>query len=329
MENAVNIYDFEKFEPLLRDKGLVEAEMFAEIDADAASETSRLTIADLTKKEAERLYYEEHKNFQDMAKKYNTSYYFLRKKFFQLGCKARTRSEISKEINKKYKINITKEKLYELYYSQKKSHYEIATIFGCTSTIISRRMKEFEMSVREPEERDEIAASKKRFDIKKEDIETLINKGFCCEEIAEQLKVSASVIVARVAKFQINREKLDLTIRKRRGGSFEEDWTPKTPLNEAIRTSSKYIKWRDSCFARDQYTCQHCNIKGTQLQVDHIKPFCFIITKYNIKSLEEAKKCLKLWDINNGRTLCVKCHKLTDTFTRKALKYKEGNIDNV
>ncbi len=30
----------------------------------------------------------------------------------------------------------------------------------------------------------------------------------------------------------------------------------------------------------------------------------------NITSFEQALKCLKLWDINNGRTLCLNCHKI-------------------
>lgn len=31
--------------------------------------------------------------------------------------------------------------------------------------------------------------------------------------------------------------------------------------------------------------------------------------KYNIKSYEQALNCEELWNINNGRTLCKKCHK--------------------
>jgi hypothetical protein len=29
---------------------------------------------------------------------------------------------------------------------------------------------------------------------------------------------------------------------------------------------------------------------------------------FGIKSLEEARKCSKLWDINNGISLCKSCH---------------------
>ena len=30
--------------------------------------------------------------------------------------------------------------------------------------------------------------------------------------------------------------------------------------------------------------------------------------------MEKAKKCKELWDINNGETLCIACHKKTDSY---------------
>ena len=36
-----------------------------------------------------------------------------------------------------------------------------------------------------------------------------------------------------------------------------------------------------------------------------------IFEEYKIKSLEEALNCEEFWNINNGRTLCRKCHNLT------------------
>lgn len=78
--------------------------------------------------------------------------------------------------------------------------------------------------------------------------------------------------------------------------------------NIIARGSAEIKKWREAVYARDGYTCQICGVKGGKLNADHIKPFAYY------KDLR--------YDINNGRTLCVDCHKKTDTFGAKALKYK-------
>lgn len=81
-----------------------------------------------------------------------------------------------------------------------------------------------------------------------------------------------------------------------------------TKENEKIRNSIEYKNWRKSVFERDDYTCQDCgksneNGKRTPLQADHIKPFAYFPE-------------LRL-DINNGKTLCIDCHKNTRTYLNR------------
>ena len=71
----------------------------------------------------------------------------------------------------------------------------------------------------------------------------------------------------------------------------------------------EYKQWRESVFDRDNYTCQTCGIRGAKLNADHIHRYVDIIKEYRIKTVEEALGCSVLWDIKNGRTLCVPCHK--------------------
>lgn len=69
-----------------------------------------------------------------------------------------------------------------------------------------------------------------------------------------------------------------------------------TPKNLIIRTSTEYKLWRKAVFERDEYTCQDCSDKkGGNLQAHHIKPFSLF------PELRVA--------IDNGITLCKKCHK--------------------
>ncbi len=88
----------------------------------------------------------------------------------------------------------------------------------------------------------------------------------------------------------------------------------KTDIISTIRTMPENIKWRKDIFERDNYTCQTCQKKGGYLQADHIDPLSFIVEREGINSREDARKSKALWDLNNGRTLCLKCHHKTKTF---------------
>jgi|ERR1035437_4633471 5-methylcytosine-specific restriction endonuclease McrA len=76
-----------------------------------------------------------------------------------------------------------------------------------------------------------------------------------------------------------------------------------TPINEAIRASNEYKLWRKSVFERDKWTCVLCGTIGCRknpIQADHIKSFAH----YPDLRVE----------LSNGRTLCVPCHRKTDTW---------------
>mgnify|MGYP001611181653 CR=1 FL=1 len=74
-------------------------------------------------------------------------------------------------------------------------------------------------------------------------------------------------------------------------------------LNDTIRKSLEYKLWREAVFKRDDFVCQVCFKRGGEINADHIKQFAYY---------PELR-----FDINNGRTLCVSCHKKTDTYSRK------------
>jgi len=86
-----------------------------------------------------------------------------------------------------------------------------------------------------------------------------------------------------------------------------------SPLRASIMHCDSYRKWRSLVFERDNYVCQNprCAKVSGDKHAHHIIPFDSIVKKYNINTLYEAINCPELWDIDNGITLCVKCHRKT------------------
>jgi len=89
-----------------------------------------------------------------------------------------------------------------------------------------------------------------------------------------------------------------------------------TDVYTRVRSSFEYRQWRSDVFTRDRFTCVHCQTKKSPFNADHIKPFALIVKENSIKNMDDARGCDELWNINNGRTLCVPCHKKTETYAR-------------
>lgn len=81
-------------------------------------------------------------------------------------------------------------------------------------------------------------------------------------------------------------------------------------LNTVIRRCVKYKQWVKTVFIGNDFTCQKCFIKGTYLEADHFPDrFSVIMDEEGITTYEQALACERLWDTENGRTLCRKCHR--------------------
>ncbi len=123
-------------------------------------------------------------------------------------------------------------------------------------------------------------------------------------------------------------EKISKSLTGRKGvrlsGKSNPNWIDgRSPLSRLIRGLLEYKEWHKAVFKKDNYTCQICGKRGGNLEAHHIKKFRSIfiefLQEYNQFSPFEDKETLArlamtykpFWDIDNGRTLCWECHKIT------------------
>ena len=78
--------------------------------------------------------------------------------------------------------------------------------------------------------------------------------------------------------------------------------------NEKARKTKQARDWRTAVFERDDYTCVWCGKRGGRLNADHIKQFAYY---------PELR-----YELGNGRTLCIGCHKTTETYGWKTYNRK-------
>lgn len=154
----------------------------------------------------------------------------------------------------------------------------------------------------------------------------LLTKSF--RDIAEEVGTTEGNISDRVKRYGLRPKNWSHSLYVKSGlkkkypngryGKLASNWKGgKTTLYNLIRESLRNKQWMKSCLKRDRYTCQWCGQVGGDLEVDHKKQLALIIKENNIQTIEEALYCNELWDINNGRTLCISCHKKTKTHSNK------------
>lgn len=122
-------------------------------------------------------------------------------------------------------------------------------------------------------------------------------------KISERLK-GTHKIFSQEHKDNIRASFTDATrasLKERMTGESNPNWKGgKTAEALVVRNSAEYRHWRMSVFRRDNFTCVSCALRGGELNADHIKRF---------SDYPELR-----FVVENGRTLCVSCHRLTDTY---------------
>ena len=196
------------------------------------------------------------------------------------------------------KIKIDKVWLFEQYVVSEKSSTEIAKIVNCSAVTILARLKEHNISLRSASERKQ-GRLNPSYGKRGES-----SPRFGCHHSAQSKQKIKDSVPRGPDHFRWKHPKARLE-----------------PLNNQIRNCYKNKEWKFAVLKRDNFTCQICKRSGLKLEVDHIKPFSVIRNEHSVQTLDEALCCKELWDINNGRALCVECHKLTPTHGYKIKFY--------
>jgi predicted DNA-binding antitoxin AbrB/MazE fold protein/ribosomal protein L32 len=115
--------------------------------------------------------------------------------------------------------------------------------------------------------------------------------------LGKKLSKEHRLKVSLASKGQRRSPKTEFT-SERTKGEKNPNWKGGISSEKEIERKSKQWKeWRTKVYARDKYTCQKCNIKGKILHPHHIK-------------YRDTNPELK-FDVDNGRTLCIPCHRKT------------------
>lgn len=95
-------------------------------------------------------------------------------------------------------------------------------------------------------------------------------------------------------------------------GENHASWNPELTADERItrRVYDEYREWRSDVFERDKYTCQCCGVKGGKIVAHHLDGYNWCVEKRT--------------DIDNGITLCEKCHSAKYSGSFHAI-YGNGN----
>lgn len=88
--------------------------------------------------------------------------------------------------------------------------------------------------------------------------------------------------------------------KQRQKGEGNNNWRGGiSSVRQKIHNTEEYNLWRYAVFKRDNFICQKCNMKSDGNKNSIVAHHKYIFSKYPEKRL----------DVNNGITLCVKCHR--------------------
>lgn len=82
-----------------------------------------------------------------------------------------------------------------------------------------------------------------------------------------------------------------------RRGENHHNWKGGISAHRRDLRDLRYVQWREAVFARDDFTCLLCGVRGGDLEAHHIERW---------SENEDLR-----FEVDNGATLCRRCHRKT------------------
>ena len=191
--------------------------------------------------------------------------------------------------------------LYCEYVGKQRSSGDIAKEVGCSDTTVRNKLRKYAIPVRDRGWAESEMAK----------VKELVEGGMSLKEVADEFDGERTYDSIRNVAYKILdiQSSYDPSIRgvdtrKKISASLQGielgEWSGfKESVNQLVRKSCDYVKWRDKVFKRDKYACQKCGAKCgggvvVELHAHHIRGF--------------AQHPKLRFEVNNGTTLCVDCH---------------------
>lgn len=207
------------------------------------------------------------------------------------------------DMSSPFKYIISKDFLIQRYKKERLSCLTISKEIGCSCCVISNRLKFFNIKTRKGSE---TQIGKPKWQDKPHP-KGMLNKNHTNE-----------------AKLKMKKSSPHLC------GKNHPQWKGGiTTLYQQLWNSWQYKEWRKEVYVRDNYTCRDCgerNSKGKFLKLNahHIIGTKKIIQENKAKNINDILNCEKIFKVENGLTLCIKCHLKTKNYGWKVRDIQYG-----
>ena len=194
--------------------------------------------------------------------------------------------------------HIDESEVVRLYAEEKMSMANIGLKFGCSSPSVALILESEGVKRRGGNDTKRGKTNHFRKDIDAVKVKRFYSEGDSMSEIGRRFYVSGAVVRRTLVESGAEIKTLADTLRGKRGGENNANYRPWLTEEDrnSRRDSHKSNAWRSAVFDRDAYSCLSCgDSKGGNLNAHHILPY----------SIAKNKR----WDVENGATLCVKCHR--------------------